>query len=81
MIVLIVNKFFKIHASGHGCGVVGPVILLLMLSSYVAAAIYALSAIFVCISSIRSKRHTLPEFVGGALISSVTGVILALILL
>ncbi len=81
ILILVINKVFKIHASGHGCGIIGPIPILLILQSFIAAAIYAVSAIFVCISSVRSKRHTIPEFIGGALISTLTSVTLALILL
>ncbi len=81
LLIFIVNKVFKIHASGHGCGVCGPIPVLLLLGSYIAAAVYSVSAIFVCISSIRSKRHTLTEFLGGAAISVITAVVLALLLI
>ncbi len=80
IIILIINKVVKIHVSGHGCGVAGPVPVLIILGAYVTAAIYALSAIFVCISSVRSKRHTLSEFFGGAAVSTLTSVILAIFL-
>ncbi len=81
VLILVFNKVIKLRASGHGCGIIGPIPILLIFQSYIAAAIYAISAIFVCISSIRSKRHSFPEFLGGALISALTAVVLALILL
>ncbi len=81
ILILIINKVFKIHVSGHGCGVCGPIPVLLVLGSYIAAAVYAVSAIFVCIASVRSKRHSLPEFFGGAAVSVVTAVILAVFLI
>ena len=80
-VIMLVNKVFKLHASGHGCGVVGPIPLLIFFHSYIAAILYAISAIFVCISSVRSKRHSLSEFLGGASISVLTGIVLALIML
>ena len=80
-VIMLVNKVFKLHASGHGCGVVGTIPLLVFFQSYIVAVIYAISAIFVCISSVRSKRHSLPEFLGGASISVLTGIVLALIML
>jgi hypothetical protein len=81
ILILIINKVFKVHASGHGCGVCGPVIVLLILKCYIMAALYAVSAIFVCISSVRSKRHTLPEFLGGASVSMISAIVLATFLL
>ncbi len=81
VLVFIINKVLKIHVSGHGCGVCGPVPVLLVLGSYIAAAVYAVSAIFVCISSIRSKRHTISEFFGGAAVSVVTALVLAITLI
>ncbi len=80
VLMLVINKEFKIHASGHGCGVCGPIPMLLILGSYVAAAIYAVSAIFVCFASVRSKRHTLPEFLGGGAVSVATAIVLAIII-
>ncbi len=79
VLILILNKGFKLLASGHGCGVAGPIMLLLLLRSYIAAAIGGILMILVFISSIRSKRHTPWQFLGGMLTSSVTAVILALI--
>ncbi len=81
ILILIINKVFKIHVSGHGCGVCGPIPVLLVLGSYIAAAVYAVSAVFVCISSVRSKRHTFPEFLGGAAVSVVTAILLAVFLI
>ncbi len=81
VLILIINKVLKLHASGHGCGVCGPIPVLLVLGLYAAAAIYAVSAVFVCISSVRSKRHTLSEFLGGAAVSVVTALLLALFLI
>ncbi len=81
ILILIINKVFKLHASGHGCGVCGPIPVLIVLGSYIAAAVYAISAIFVCISSVRSKRHSFPEFLGGAAVSVATAVVLAIFLI
>ncbi len=78
ILIFVINKVFKIHASGHGCGIIGPISILLIFHSYITAALYAISAIFVCISSVRSKRHKLSEFIGGASVSTVTALVLAL---
>ncbi len=81
ILIFVVNKGFKLMASGHGCGIAGPIVVLIIFRSYIAAAIGTLLAIFICISSVRSKRHTFPQFLGGAAVSVITAVILALILL
>ncbi len=66
--ILIFNKLFKLKASGHACGIVGPVLLLIYFRQYIAAIIGALLIMPVYISSIRSKRHTPKQLVGGSLI-------------
>ncbi len=70
------NKFFKMKASGHACGLVGPVAMLLYFRLYIPAAIGLVLTVPVFISSIKMKRHTLLQLIGGSLIT--LGVLFAL---
>lgn len=66
--ILIFNKVFKLKASGHTCGIVGPVLLLAYFKQYIAALAGAVLIIPVFISSVKTKRHTPKQLVGGSLI-------------
>lgn len=66
--MLVLNKVFKIKASGHACGSVGPVIMLLYFGLYLPAIIGALLILPVYISSIRTGQHTMPQLFGGSTI-------------
>jgi len=76
VMIALFSKFTPIKASGHACGIAGPI----------AAATYYLgpwallgTVLFavVLVSSLRMKRHTLPEFlIGGAI--SVIGMFLSI---
>ena len=66
--MLLFNKLFKIKASGHACGIVGPVILLLYFKLYIPAIIGAALIIPVYISSIKTKQHTVSQLIGGSVI-------------
>lgn len=79
--MLVLNKCFKLKASGHACGVIGPMIMMVYLGLYVPAAICALFAIPVYISSIKTKRHTPMQLLGGALIPFAMLVIVHLIMI
>lgn len=56
--MLVLNKVFKLKASGHACGVVGPVVMMVYFGLYIPAAVCALFVVPVYISSIKTKRHT-----------------------
>ncbi len=66
--MLVLNKIFGIKASGHACGIVGPVIMLLYFGLYLPAIIGALLVLPVYISSIRTGQHTMPQLFGGSTI-------------
>lgn len=78
---LVLNKVFKIKASGHACGVIGPMIMMVYLGFYVPAAICALFAIPVYISSIKTKRHTPMQLLVGAVIPLAMLIIVHLIMI
>ena len=67
-LVVIINKVFKLRASAHACGIAGPAALLcycgLPLTLIPAVRLY-FAALW---ASIEMKRHTIRQFLGGALI-------------
>ena len=66
--IIVFNKVFRLRASGHGCGVAGPIAFLAYVGIYpaliVGIPIYAASFW----ASVKMKRHTWQQFVGGSLI-------------
>ena len=69
--MLLLNKVFRVKASGHACGIVGPVLLFLYLGLYIPAIIGAALILPVYISSVRTKQHTLAQLIGGSTIPAV----------
>ena len=69
--MLIFNKGFRLRASGHACGIVAPVLLLAYYKLYVPAAAGGLFLIPVLVSSVKTKRHTIQQLIGGGLIAAV----------
>lgn len=78
LLVALFNKFFHIKASGHTCGVAGPVTLLVYFCGW-WALLGALLFVPVFWASLRMKRHTLPQLCVGAVLSVVSVLIAALI--
>ena len=76
--MLLLNKGFHLKASGHACGIVGPVILLLYFRLYIPAIIGTALIVPVYISSVRTKQHTAAQLIGGSIIPAVVlGLILS----
>lgn len=71
VLLLICSKCFKIKASGHACGVVGPMILLLLFCGWWGLMYLPLVALVVY-SSLKIKRHTLSQLALGACIAMVS---------
>ena len=65
VLLTVINKLFHKKASGHACGIAGPLTLLSCFASpftlLLSVPVY-LSALW---ASIAMKRHTLPQFLGG----------------
>ena len=80
VLILVFNKVFHIRASGHACGVAGPVAYLLYFLGPVALGGVLLMAV-VFWASLAMRRHTLPQLLTGALISVASIAFLILILL
>ena len=75
--MILINKVFKIKASGHACGIVGPIIMLAFFGLYIpAAAIAALLIIPVFVASVVTREHTAPQLLfGSAIPAAVLGII------
>lgn len=68
LLVVIINKIFHLRASAHACGIIGPMALLCYFGlpwALIPGLILYFSAMW---ASIKMKRHTLPQFIGGAII-------------
>lgn len=70
--MLIFNKIFHLKASGHACGITGPVFaMLLYFRLYVPALIGAFLTVAVFASSVQTKEHTVRQLLGGTAIAAV----------
>ncbi len=69
ILITLFNKLFHLKASGHACGIVGPIAMLVYFGLYIPAAIGALLTVLVFISSIKMKRHTFLQLLGGSAIT------------
>ena len=69
VLLTLFNKLFHLKASGHACGIVGPIAMLVYSGLYIPAAIGVVLTVFVFISSIKMKRHTLLQLLGGSAIT------------
>ena len=67
ILTAVCSFLFRIRASGHACGVSGPVAALCVFASPVYALGFAL-LIPVCRASLQLKRHTVPELLLGTVI-------------
>lgn len=76
ILMLVFNKGFHLKASGHACGIVGPVLLFAYFNMLIPAVIGAVFVIPVLISSLKTKRHTMPQLLGGCMISAVCLIII-----
>ena len=66
--MLLLNKLFHLRASGHACGIVGPVIMLFYLGLYIPAAVGAALIVPVYLSSVKTREHTPVQLLGGSAI-------------
>jgi hypothetical protein len=68
LLIILFNKFLKIRASGHACGIVGPLVLATYFLGYQGIITGILIFVLVCWSSLKLKRHTLTQLLWGGLI-------------
>lgn len=65
--IVLFNKVLKIRASGHACGVVGPIsLLVLFIGKKALVGILLLASVYW--ASLKMKRHTVSQLVWGSLI-------------
>ncbi|NLK92246.1 MAG: hypothetical protein GX273_03820 [Bacteroidales bacterium] len=70
-LITLFNKFLHLRASGHACGVTGPLIILMyfrMTAGYLGVPILAV----VWWASLKIRRHTIWQLIGGSMISIVS---------
>ncbi|MGN1319531.1 MAG: hypothetical protein ACI4U6_00290 [Acutalibacteraceae bacterium] len=79
IVILLLNKIFHFKASGHACGILGPVALLCYFGLYIEALCGLLITVLVYFSSLKTKRHTLPQLIGGSIVPIVVIAVLKLI--
>jgi hypothetical protein len=77
--IAVFNKLIKIPASGHACGIVGPIALSVYFIGLYGIIIGSITFLLMCWSSIKLKRHTLPQLLLGSIIP--IAALLAIILL
>lgn len=67
--IVLFNKVIKIRASGHACGVVGPIAFLIYFLGvrYIIGAVILIPVFWACI---KTKRHTLPQLLWGSMTST-----------
>lgn len=75
LIMLFFNKILKIRASGHACGIIGPIICLFDSIGCISLAGLVLWAA-ACAASLKMKRHTWKEFLLGSMIPLLASLIL-----
>lgn len=78
LLILLFNKGFKIRASGHACGVAGPIALLVYFFGSIALISVVLLAL-VYWASLQMKRHTPRELILGTLLPVIALVLTRLV--
>ncbi len=73
--LLVVNKIVKVRASGHGCSVTGPCVL--FCAAFGARGLIVGAGMYVLVlwASLRTKRHTLKEFLLGSIVCGISAFI------
>lgn len=69
--MIVLNKLLRLKASGHACGVVGPVFMSAYLRLFAFAIVCAALIIPVYVSSVKTKQHTVSQLVIGSAIPAV----------
>ena len=80
ILIALVNKVFHKKASGHACGIAGPLSLLVCFGMPAALLVGIPIYLAALWASLEMKRHTLPQFLGGTVIPTATIFVLTLVL-
>lgn len=79
ILIFLVNKCFHLKISGHACGIVGPLALLITFHIYAAIVPGIILVILVYYSSLKTKRHTFLQLIGGSIVPIVVILMLELL--
>ncbi|MBQ9117256.1 MAG: hypothetical protein IJY04_09550 [Clostridia bacterium] len=79
VLMIVLNKLLHIKASGHACGVVGPVMMLAFLRIFIPAIVGAALIVPVYVSSVKTKQHTVGQLIWGSAIPFIALAILLLL--
>ena len=78
--MLVFNKLFHLKASGHACGIMGPVFaMLLYFDLLIPALVGGVLALAVFASSVVTKEHTGKQLLGGSMIAFVCIFVLSVV--
>jgi hypothetical protein len=77
--IIIFNKLIKVRASGHACGISGPIYMVIYLVGLPGLGGLALMAL-VFWASLKTKRHTTAQLIFGSIIPAVSFLISVLII-
>ena len=69
--LLVINKLFGFRASGHACGLAGPMGVISYLTGPAGFAVCGAVLLAVLWSSLKLHSHTLPQFAVGAIIPNI----------
>ena len=79
--IILFNKFLKIKASGHACGIVGPIALSVYHIGIYGILAGSLIFLLMCWSSVTLKRHTPSQLLWGSILPIVALLLTHLLLL
>ena len=65
IIIILFNNVFQLKISGHICGVVGPMLLLIQNGLWSAFPIGCIILLLVAFASLKTNRHTVMQMAGG----------------
>ncbi|MGN0295063.1 MAG: hypothetical protein ACI4D3_13775 [Lachnospiraceae bacterium] len=66
--IFLLNKCFHVKVSGHTCGIFAPIVLFINFKLFFCAGIGIIVSFLIYISSLKTKRHTLSQLIGGSII-------------
>lgn len=76
ILILLFNKCFHKKASGHACGIIGPLALLIAFGIYSALIPGLFLVLLVYYASMQTGRHSLLQLIGGSVIPAAVIILL-----
>ena len=77
--ILVFNKVFHLKISGHICGIIGPMVLLVQNNLPAAILVGFIILLLVATASLKINRHTIPQMIGGGIVPLISFGILLLL--